>query len=326
MLVVGLPVRGRQPDPQRRRGRAPRAAARRRAQVVPADLPGVLRAPPGRPGRRPARHDPPRGRRGAVRAGPAVRRRGRARVRPARRDLRGHVGAGAAQRDGGAGRGDRAGEPVGQSDHHRAGGVTRPAGAVGVGQVPGGVRLRGGRRGRVVHGPRLGRPDDDLGERHPARRHRALPEGPAALGRRRRPRPAACRAAADGDLRRQPPRLRRAHRRLPDRAVPARPARRRPGAAARAGAVPLRAGRPVAAGAGLLRGLQHPGRGPRAADAGDRTAQARHRGLRRARLDPRADRRREGDGPREPPAHATSSGSPFPGSPPAAGPRATPCG
>ena len=120
------PARPRpQPDPQRRRGRAPRAAARRRAQVVPADLPGVLRAPPDRAGRRPARHDPPGRRRGAVRAGPALRRRGRARVRPARRDLRGHVGAGAAERDGGAGRGDGAGEPVGQPDHHRAGGVAR---------------------------------------------------------------------------------------------------------------------------------------------------------------------------------------------------------
>ena len=55
------PARPRpQPDPQRRGGRAPRAAARRGAQVVPADLPGVLRAPPGRAGRRPARHDPPR--------------------------------------------------------------------------------------------------------------------------------------------------------------------------------------------------------------------------------------------------------------------------
>ena len=68
-----------QPDLQRRRRRAPRPAARRRAQVVPAELPRVLRAPPDRAGRRPARHDPPRRRGGAVRAGPALRRRGRAR-------------------------------------------------------------------------------------------------------------------------------------------------------------------------------------------------------------------------------------------------------
>ena len=47
---------------------------------------------------------------------------------------------------------------------------------------------------------------------------------------------------------------------LPHGRVPARPARRRPGAAPRGRAVPVRARRPVAAGAGLLRGLQHPGR------------------------------------------------------------------
>ena len=132
-----------------------------------------------------------RRRRGAVRAGPAVRGRGRARVRAARRDLRGHVGADPAQRRGRAGRRDRAGEPVRQSDHDRPGRGPRPAGAVGVVALPGGLRLRRGRRGRVVHRPRLGRPDDDLRERRPARRDRALPEGPAALGRRRRPRPAA---------------------------------------------------------------------------------------------------------------------------------------
>ncbi len=58
VLVVGLPVRGR--------NRIHNVAAvvhRGRllgvgAQVVPADLPGVLRAPPDRAGRRPARHDP----------------------------------------------------------------------------------------------------------------------------------------------------------------------------------------------------------------------------------------------------------------------------
>ena len=316
---------GPQPHPQRGGGRAPRAAAGRGAQVVPADLPRVLRAPPDRAGRRPARHDPPRRRRRAVRARPAVRRRRRAELRPARRGVRGHVGAGATERDRGAGRGDRAGEPVGQPDHHRARGVALPAGAVGVGPVPRGLRLRRGRRGRVVHGPRLGRPDHDLGERQPARRHRAVPERPAALRRRRRPGPAAGRTAADGHLRRQPARLRRAHRPLPHRRVPARPARRRPGAAPRAGAVPVRARRPVAAGAGLLRGLQHPGVGPGAADAGDRAPQARHRRVRRPRLDPRPDRRRPGDGPRGPAAQRHHRVRPCPGSPPEPGPRGTRC-
>ena len=221
---------------------------------------------------------------------------------------------------------DRAGQPVRQPDHHRPGGDTRPAGAVGVGALPGGVRLRGGRRGRVDHRPRLGRPDDDLRERHPARRDRALSEGPAALGRRRRPRSAACRAAADGHLRRQPPRPRRAHRRLPDgrRSGSTRPAATS-GCGARWSA--SRSCRPTrAAGAGLLRGLQHPGRRPGAAAAGDRTAQARHRRVRRARLDPRADRRREGDRPRGPPAHRHPRAHPCRASPPAARPRPTPCG
>ena len=290
-----------QPDPQRRRRRAPRPAARRRTQVVPAELPRVLRAPPDRAGRRPPRHDPPGRCGGAVRAGPALHRRGRAVVRPARGDLRGHVGAGAAERHGGAGRGDGAREPLGQPDHHRAGGVALPAGPVGVGAVPGGVRLLRRGRGRVVDRPGVGRPDDDLGERQAARRHRAVPEGPAALRRGRRPRHAACRAAADGHVRRQPARLHRAHRSVPDRRVPSRPAGRRPRAASQPRAVPVRAVRPGTAGAGLLRGLQHPGLRPGAADAGDRAAQARHRRLRRPRLDARADRRRAGDGPGGPP-------------------------
>ena len=49
-----------QPDLQLRGGRPPRPDPRRRAEVVPADLPRVLRAPPARPRRRPARRDPDR--------------------------------------------------------------------------------------------------------------------------------------------------------------------------------------------------------------------------------------------------------------------------
>ena len=61
--------------------------------------------------------------------------------------------------------------------------------------------------------------------------------------------------------------------------------------------VPVRARRRRAAGAGLLRGLQHPGRRARPADAGDRAAQGRDRRQRRPRLDARPDRRGQGDGP-----------------------------
>ena len=57
-----------------------------------------------------------------------------------------------------------------------------------------------------------------------------------------------------------------------------------------------------AARAGLLRGLQHPGVRARAAAARDRQPEGGHRGVRRPRLDPRADRRGQGDGPARPAA------------------------
>ena len=91
-------------------------------------------------------------------------------------------------------------------------------------------------------------------------------------------------------------------RHVPHRPLHPRPAaaRHRPPAARRP--LPLRPGRPPAAGPGLLRGLQHPGLGAGAAADGDRPAQDRHRRLRRPRLDPRADRRGQGDGPAGPAA------------------------
>ena len=70
----------------------------------------------------------------------------------------------------------------------------------------------------------------------------------------------------------------------------------------RAGALPLRARRPGPARAGLLRGLQHPGRRAAAAARRDRRAEGGHRRLGRPGLHPRADRRGEGDGPRGPAA------------------------
>ena len=59
---------------------------------------------------------------------------------------------------------------------------------------------------------------------------------------------------------------------------------------------------PSDSGARLLRGLQHPGIRTRAAAGRDRLAHGRDRGQRWPRLDPRADRRVQGDGPPRPSA------------------------
>ena len=162
--------------------------------------------------------------------------------------------------------------------------------------LPGRVRLRRGRAGRVDHRPVLGRPDDDLRERRPARRDRALP--------RRRPRRSVAdvdldllrqERAADGHLRRQPPHPRRRSRgdfRRVDFTLD-----------------------PPAGDLGLRREVERfpfvPAdderleqdcyeayniqvAGLRAAAGGDRSAEGRHRRLGRPRLHPRADRRRAG--------------------------------
>ena len=68
---------------------------------------------------------------------------------------------------------------------------------------------------------------------------------------------------------------------------------------------------------GLLRGVQHPGRGPAPPLRGRRAATHGDRRLRRARLDARADRRRQGLRPARPAARARSSASPCRASPPA---------
>ena len=81
------------------------------------------------------------------------------------------------------------------------------------------------------------------------------------------------------------------------------PPDRRHRAAAQGGPLPVRPRRPGAARARLLRGLQHPGLGARAAARGHRPAQGDHRRQRRPRLDARADRHRQGDGPARPSAH-----------------------
>ena len=111
-------------------------------EVLPADLPRVLRAPALRPRRRPPRRHHRRSAALPVPLGPDLLFAADRRARPgaARRGLRGHVGAGAAERRGRAGGRDGAAQPVRQPDH---GGPRRgpaAAGALGVGALPRRVR------------------------------------------------------------------------------------------------------------------------------------------------------------------------------------------
>ena len=194
------------PAVQHRRRHPPRPGARGGPQDPPAQLPGVLRAPPVR--LRPRHHRPgDHGRRaaGAVRHRPAVRRRRRAAADRRGGDLRGHVRPGAAVQRPGAGRGDGAGQPVRQPDHHRPRRHPQRALPYPVDALPVGVPVRRRRSGRVDHRPVLGRADQHLRERPPARPGRPLRGGSAAHHRRRRPRPAPPGARPAGHLRGQPP-------------------------------------------------------------------------------------------------------------------------
>ena len=207
------------------------------------------------------------------------------------------MGARPAERQRGAGRRDRPRQPVRLADHRGPRGRPPAAGPLGERALPGGVRLRRSGPGRVEHRPLVGRPDDGLRVRRPPRRDRAVPRRSATHGRRRRPRPDPSGAPAPGLVRRQPSRRGTRARRVPGGRVRARTDGWRHRAAAQGRPVPVRARRRRAAGPGLLRGLQHPGRRPGPAALRDRPAQGRHRRLRRPRLDARADRRRPRDGP-----------------------------
>ena len=141
----------------------------------------------------------------------------------ARRDLRGHVGAGAAERRGRARRRDGAGQPLRQPDHRRPRRGPPAAGAQRQRAVPRGVRLRRRRPGRVDHRPVAGtarRWSTSAATCSP--RASGSPTAPRDDGRRRRPRPDPPGAAAAGHLRRQPAHPRRPDRRVPHRRVRAR--------------------------------------------------------------------------------------------------------
>ena len=292
-----------QPPLQLRRRHPPRRAARRGAEVVPADVPRVLRAPPVRPRRRPAGHDPrrrPRRRRSvptccsppstcpassstsrsARTCGCRSRRapRPRSPARPCWPTCRGSpITIGRAE--------DR--KLLGRSQSPRCLAAYVYA-AAGEGESTTDLAWDG-QTMIYEDGVLLAET-----ERFPDGPRRAVADVDLDLLRAER--------AAHGHVRRQPPPARRAHRRVPADRLPARPADGRPRPAPHRRPLPVRARRPGPPGPGLLRGLQHPGRRARAAAAGDRRPEGRHRRVGRPRLDPRPARRRPGDGPPRPAA------------------------
>ena len=172
-----------------------------------------------------------------------------------------------------------------------------------VGALPFGIPVRGGRTGGVDHRPELGRADHHRRIRRPAGEGAAFPGFATAHDCRRRPGPAAPGTRAHGHLRRQPPGPRGNGRRLsPDRL---HASTRRPATLACAGRVerfPFVPADPARLAQDCYEAynIQVDGLEQRLRATGTRS---RHRGVRRAGLHPRADRRSPGDGSAGPAAH-----------------------
>ncbi len=275
-------------------------------QVVPAELPRVLRAAPARAGRRRARRHHPGRRRGrAVRRGPAVRRRRRARARAARGDLRGHVGAGAAE---------RRGRPRGRHRRPQPARAARSPSA-----APRTARCCPCRSSSarylsayVYAAAGLGESTTDLSwdgqtmiyengvllaetERCPAGRRFAVADVDLDLLRQERMRM----GTFDDNRRTHATDRARDFRQIAFTLDP--PTGRDLGLRRRLERFPFVPADAAAARPGLLRGVQHPGQ-PGCSNGSARSAgEGRHRCLRRSRLDARADRRRPRDGPGGPP-------------------------
>ena len=262
----------RRPPPlQLRRGRLRRPRARRRAQDLPAELRRVLRGAPvqRRRHRARARGAPARRRDGAVRHRPAVQGDEPAAAEVPRRDLRGRVGADPAVELRRAGRRDGAGQPLGLEHHDRQVRLPAPARRPAVGALPRGLPVFVGRRRRVDHRPRLGRPGADLRERRPARRNRSASStartSSAPTSTSRGSRASACARTPSASRSASTRRSSSASARS-DSSCRSRP-RRADGAAAPGRALSLRARRHGAARRALPGGLQHPGAGAGAAPA-----------------------------------------------------------
>ena len=307
VLVVGAPLRRRQPALQLRGRDPPRPDPRRGAEVVPADLPRVLRAAALRARRRPARRDlAVGGAAGAVRHRPALPR------RPTCPGLVLHVEvcedmwvpvppSAEAALAGATVLANLSGSPitVARAEDRRL--LVRSASArclaaylyaaAGQGESTTDLSWDGqtmvyecgellGETERFPDGPRRTVADVDLDRLRQERlrqgtfddnRRTGLDSRPGRDFRTRRASPSTRPPATSGC----------AARSTGSRSCPTTPERLRPG---------------------LLRGLQHPGLRARAAAARDRPAEGRDRRLRRAGLHARADRRGQGDGPAGPAA------------------------
>ena len=207
-----------------------------------------------------------------------------ARPRVRCRDLRGPVGAAAAEHVRGDGRGDRGRQPLGQQPHHRQGGISTPTLFVAVGADPRRVRLCRRGRERIDDGSGLGRAHDRCRERQRARRVRRLRRGSRSSSP---PTSTSTGWLRTGCARRASSTASEDHRRR--LAVPSGPSRARdtdcPVAASATGAaVPVRARRPLGAGGAVRGGLRHPAQ--RSADpaAGQRRRAHRDRRLGRHRF------------------------------------------
>jgi hypothetical protein len=313
------------PSLQLRHGRPPRASTRRGAEGVPAELPRILRAAPFHLGRgRARRHDRGRRARGALRHRPHFRRGRPRRVHLSRRDLRGSVGAAAAERHRCRRRRRGAAKPVGQQYRHRQGADAAPLMRLAIGALHRRVCLFRRRRRRIDDRPRVGRPGRDLRDRRTIGRDRAVQRPARDRDRRHRSRPHSPGTDAHQHLRGLRPATRRNGAAVPPDRVRFCRAGGAAGAAPDGRTLPFRAGRPGDARRQLLRSLQHPGPGAGAAPPGDRPPEAGDRRVRRARFDPGADRRL----PRRRPARPAARQRPrlHAASPPAARPRPTPGG
>ncbi|CAA9294540.1 MAG: NAD synthetase / Glutamine amidotransferase chain of NAD synthetase, partial [uncultured Gemmatimonadetes bacterium] len=292
------------PHLQLRRRHLPRPGPRHRAQVVPAQLPRVLRAPLVQRGpRRRLRPRDGRGRPGALRQRPGVRGRERRGLRAERGGVRRRLDTHSAQQLRGASRRHDHRQPVRQQHHRGQGRV--PARPVRHAERPLHLRVPVLRRrpGRIHHRPGLGRARAHLRAQRPAPRIPAVRRRGAGDHRRRRPGPPGPGAVADEHLPRGRGGRGRAGVAHPPRPVPLPGAGRRDSAAARRRPLSVRARRRGRARRPLLRGVQHPGARADEAPGRDGDPEDRHRRVGRARQHAGADRGGPHDGPAGAAAH-----------------------